>query len=200
MRLLRPLRDVPIALLWGGLATSAVGDQLYAVVLSWIAVAAFGAAAGYLTALQAAIVLLTGMRVEPGDTEAVLRGPSGVMDAAVLVHGDASAPILVAFVVPTAGEHATQPSAQTATQLARGWRATLAALLPPQQMPAHIRVVPAIPLLPSLKPDLGALRALLATENASGVLGRVWTRLRGSGPRASSTQADPPTRHSDVPP
>jgi DHA3 family macrolide efflux protein-like MFS transporter len=34
-----------------------VGDQLYA--LSWIAVAVFGAAAGYLGALQAAVVLLT---------------------------------------------------------------------------------------------------------------------------------------------
>ena len=61
MRLLRPLRDVPIALLWGGLATSAVGDQLYAVALSWIAVAVFGTAAGYLTALQAATVLLTAL-------------------------------------------------------------------------------------------------------------------------------------------
>jgi DHA3 family macrolide efflux protein-like MFS transporter len=61
MRLLRPLRDAPIALLWGGLATSAVGDQLYAVVLSWIAVAVFSAAAGYLTALQAVIVLLTAL-------------------------------------------------------------------------------------------------------------------------------------------
>jgi DHA3 family macrolide efflux protein-like MFS transporter len=59
MRLLRPLRDAPIALLWGGLATSAVGDQLYAVALSWIAVAVFGAAAGYLGALQAATVLVT---------------------------------------------------------------------------------------------------------------------------------------------
>ncbi len=61
MRLLRPLRDAPIALLWGGLATSAVGDQLYTVVLSGIAVGGFGAAAGYLTALQAAIVLLTAL-------------------------------------------------------------------------------------------------------------------------------------------
>ena len=61
MRLLRPLRDPPIALLWAGLATSAVGDQLYAVVLTWIAVAVFGAAAGYLTALQAAVVLLTAL-------------------------------------------------------------------------------------------------------------------------------------------
>src|SRR5271156_7007181 len=61
MRLLRPLRDAPIALLWVGLATSAVGDQLYAVVLTWIAVAVFGAAAGYLTALQAAVILLTAL-------------------------------------------------------------------------------------------------------------------------------------------
>ena len=61
VRLFRPLRDVPIALLWGGLATSAVGDQFYAVALSWIAVAVFGAAAGYLTALKAATVLVTAL-------------------------------------------------------------------------------------------------------------------------------------------
>lgn len=61
MRLLRPLRDTPIALLWAGLATSAVGDQLYAVALSWIAVSVFGAAAGYLGALSAAVVLLTAL-------------------------------------------------------------------------------------------------------------------------------------------
>jgi len=61
MRLLRPLRDTPIALLWAGLATSAVGDQLYTVVLSWIAVAVFGPAAGYLGALSAAMVLLTAL-------------------------------------------------------------------------------------------------------------------------------------------
>ena len=58
VRLFRPLRDVPIALLWGGMATSAVGDQLDAVALSWIAVAVFGAAAGYLTALQVGTVLV----------------------------------------------------------------------------------------------------------------------------------------------
>lgn len=61
MRLLRPLRQAPIALLWAGLATSAVGDQLSAVALSWIAVGVFGAAAGYLGALQAAVVLLTAL-------------------------------------------------------------------------------------------------------------------------------------------
>jgi non-ribosomal peptide synthetase component F len=139
-------------------------------------------------------VKINGTRVEPGETEAALRGLSGVMDAAVLMDGDASAPMLVAFIVPATGEHATKPSAQTAAQLARGWRTTLAALLPPQQVPAQIRVVPAIPLLPSLKPDLGALRALLATENAPGVLGRVWTRLRGGNARGPAPQVRPAVR------
>ncbi len=54
---LRPLRDPALALLWGGLATSAVGDQLFSVALAWIAVQALGTAAGYLTALQAATIL-----------------------------------------------------------------------------------------------------------------------------------------------
>ncbi len=55
--ILRPLRDPALALLWAGLATSAVGDQLFAVALAWVTVGVFGAAAGYLSALQAATVL-----------------------------------------------------------------------------------------------------------------------------------------------
>ena len=58
MRLFHPLRRTPVALLWGGLAFSAVGDQLYAVALTWIAVGALGSNAGYLGALQAFIGLL----------------------------------------------------------------------------------------------------------------------------------------------
>ena len=46
MRILQPLRDGAVAALWGGLATAAIGDQLYTVALSWIAVAVFGTAAG----------------------------------------------------------------------------------------------------------------------------------------------------------
>lgn len=38
MGILRPLRGRSMALLWGGLSLSAVGDQLYAVALTWIAV------------------------------------------------------------------------------------------------------------------------------------------------------------------
>lgn len=57
--LLRPLRQPTMALLWGGLALSAVGDQAYAVAFTWIAVEAFGAAAGWLAAVGPLAVLLT---------------------------------------------------------------------------------------------------------------------------------------------
>ena len=58
MRILQPLRGRSMALLWAGLSLSAIGDQLYAVALTWIAVEALGSNAGYLTALQALIALL----------------------------------------------------------------------------------------------------------------------------------------------
>jgi hypothetical protein len=61
MRLLAPLRTKVIALLWGGLSTSSVGDQLGTIAITWIAVDTFGAAAGYLTACQAATVLLAAL-------------------------------------------------------------------------------------------------------------------------------------------
>jgi len=58
LRILYPLRSTPTALLWGGLSLSALGDQLYAVALSWIAVGVLGTGAGYLTALRFLVVLL----------------------------------------------------------------------------------------------------------------------------------------------
>ena len=61
--LLRPLAVRRVSLLWGGLTLSAVGDQFYAVALVWVAVSAFGPAAGYLTALQAACGLLAALLV-----------------------------------------------------------------------------------------------------------------------------------------
>ncbi len=48
-----------MALLWGGMALSAIGDQVYAVALSWIAIETFGAAAGWLMALGPLTQLLT---------------------------------------------------------------------------------------------------------------------------------------------
>ncbi len=59
MLLLRPLRQRTMALLWGGLALSAVGDQAYNVAFAWIATEAFGAGAGFLVALGPMAGLLT---------------------------------------------------------------------------------------------------------------------------------------------
>ena len=66
MRILTPLRDTPVALLWGGLSLSAIGDQLYIVSVIWIAVGLLGAWAGYLPALGAAVVLSPRCSAEAG--------------------------------------------------------------------------------------------------------------------------------------
>lgn len=63
MTIFLPLRIRAVALLWGGLSFSAVGDQLYAVALSWIAVELLGANAGYLSALQALTLLVAALSV-----------------------------------------------------------------------------------------------------------------------------------------
>jgi MFS family permease len=59
--ILRPLASRKIALLWGGLALSAIGDQLFTVVLGWVAVQEFGTNAGLLTAVQAAVMLVVAL-------------------------------------------------------------------------------------------------------------------------------------------
>jgi len=105
--------------------------------------------------------------------------------------------VLVAFAVPAPG----QTTARDAAGLARGWGAALAALLPPQLVPARILVVPAIPLLASLKPDLLALRASLSErEVVPGVLGRTWTRLRDAGRSVLAECMQPEVRHDDFVP
>lgn len=63
MRIIQSLRQGPVALLWCGQSLSALGDQLYTVALTWIAVAVMGAAAGYLTALQAGVALVATLTV-----------------------------------------------------------------------------------------------------------------------------------------
>jgi MFS family permease len=59
--LLVPLRRRTVALLWGGLSLSAVGDQLFNVVLGWVAVESFGTNAGLLPAAQSAVLLATSL-------------------------------------------------------------------------------------------------------------------------------------------
>lgn len=63
MRIFLPLRSAPVALLWSGLSLSAIGDQLYIVALTWIAVGVLGANAGYLWVLQALALLLAALGI-----------------------------------------------------------------------------------------------------------------------------------------
>lgn len=57
--LLRPLAHRPTALLWAGLAGAAVGDELFRVVLGYVAARTLGPDAGYLSVVQAAATLAT---------------------------------------------------------------------------------------------------------------------------------------------
>ncbi len=108
--LVRALRERPIALLWAGLATSAIGDQLFAVVLGWVGTGLFGANAGYLGALQGAVVLSVALFAGPfADRLAPRRAmvAADVVRAAMLVlvvvlwlrAGGPSGAVLVAAVV-----------------------------------------------------------------------------------------------------
>ncbi len=57
--LLRPLRTRTLGLLWAGMAASAVGDELFRVVLGWVAVRVLGPDAGYVAVAQSAAMLAT---------------------------------------------------------------------------------------------------------------------------------------------
>jgi amino acid adenylation domain-containing protein len=146
-------------------------------------------------------VKINGIRVEPEDTEAALRGLPGVADAVVLAYDDGRKAALAAFVVPASGEHTARQGASPSLDRRAGqWRSALAALLPPQLVPARIRVVPAIPLLPSMKPDLAALRALLEAEDAPGVLAGIRAWLRGHRPHGPAVRRQPPVRRDGTAP
>ncbi|MBV8915261.1 MAG: MFS transporter [Acetobacteraceae bacterium] len=125
MRLLQPLRTRSILLLWSGMSLSAIGDQLYAVALSWIAVSVFGSAGGYLTALQAVVVLLAalglGRWADRWDPQRSMIGADLLRAATLLLvvgawmaHGGPAAGFLVlAVVVLAAGQAVFQPALQT---------------------------------------------------------------------------------------
>lgn len=89
---------------------------------------------------------INGMRIEPGEIEAALRGEAQVQEAAVVPGADGRP---VAFVAAPG----TDPAALRAALLARA-----RAALPSAMWPAAITVLPALPRLGSGKPDLVALR------------------------------------------
>ena len=124
MRVLRPLRTPAVALLWSGLSLSAVGDQLYTVALSWIAVGVFGAGAGYLAALQGLAVLLAALGIGRwADRWEAMRSLIatdlvralvliGVVVAWLLRGGPGAAALIVAVVVLAVGQAVFQPALQ----------------------------------------------------------------------------------------
>ena len=126
MRIFHPLRRVPVALLWGGLSLSALGDQLYAVAPTWIAIGVLGSNAGYLGALQAFIALLAvlgiGKRADRWDHKRGMIG-ADLTRAAVLLAvaaawlasgGPNVAQVVCAIVVRAIGQAVFQPAPQSA--------------------------------------------------------------------------------------
>ena len=125
MRIFRPLRGRSMALLWGGLSFSAVGDQLYAVALTWIAVGVLGSNAGYLSALQAFIGLLAVLTIGVwADRWELLRGMIasdlasaavllGVVAAAMIIGTPSVGGLVCAIVVLALGQAVFQPAMQS---------------------------------------------------------------------------------------
>lgn len=94
-------------------------------------------------------VKINGIRVEPAQTESVLRAQADVEDAAVLARQMPNGPVLVGFVAPKPGA-ALDPSDISAA---------LARLLPAVQSPTRLHVMAEIPRLAGFKIDQTALLA-----------------------------------------
>ena len=120
--LLRPLAIGRVRLLWGALTLSAIGDQLYAVALVWVAVTVFGAAAGYLSALQAGCglvaALLAGRWADQWEQRRAMAG-ADLVRATVLLglvawwlanNGPPPTGLAVAILVLAAGEAVFRPA------------------------------------------------------------------------------------------
>ncbi|MEV6224702.1 amino acid adenylation domain-containing protein [Nocardia fluminea] len=95
-------------------------------------------------------VKIRGYRVELGEVESALRAVPGVRHAVAAVVGKA-APKLVALVVPTPGT----------TLRVDAVLAVTADLVPSYMVPAHLELLPELPLTPNAKPDRKAIRAVL---------------------------------------
>ncbi len=122
--LVRPLRQPSMALLWGGLALSSVGDQAYAIAFTWIAVEAFGPTAGWLVAVGPLVVSLTlvfGGRLADGWVPLWAMLGADVARAAVLLGvvaawsasgGPSPAALVAAVAVLGAGQAVFRPALQ----------------------------------------------------------------------------------------
>ncbi len=99
-------------------------------------------------------VSLRGLRIEPGEIEAVLASHPGVSAAVVVASEDpAAGGRLTGYVIPAAGSGPSDP------ELAGAVRALAAARLPGYMVPAAIVVLDSLPLTASGKVDRTALPA-----------------------------------------
>jgi len=168
--LVRPLRQPSLALLWGGLALSSVGDQAYAVAFTWIAVEAFGPAAGWIVAVGPLVVLLTlvfGGRLADG--WAPLR--------AMLGADVARATVLLGVVAAWSASGGPSPAALIAAVAVLG--AGQAVFRPALQA-----VIPALVADPSALPAANAL--LDATERIARLLAPPWSARSSSCCRSAT--------------
>jgi MFS transporter, DHA3 family, macrolide efflux protein len=137
--LLRPVAHRPTALLWAGLAGAAVGDELFRVVLGYVAVRTLGPDAGYLAVAQAVATLaalllgarllerLPPLRVMLG-ADLVRAGALAGLAAVWFVLGDPPAwALFAAIVVLGAGLAAFRPAMQAALPVLAGDRTMLPA-------------------------------------------------------------------------
>jgi O-succinylbenzoic acid--CoA ligase len=100
------------------------------------------------------VITTGGEKVVPGDVEAALLSAPGVRDAVVVGLPDQEwGELVTAFIV---GEDQSRPPGLE--QL----RAHVRASLPAYAAPGRVVAIPAIPLLPSGKPDRAALRGLIS--------------------------------------
>lgn len=113
MLMLKALRERSIALLWGGQALSAIGDEIYRVALIWLAVGLIGESAGYLASAQSASLLVLslvgGYWADRWDRRRTMIGVDAVRAAVALVPvaafyaGRVSLPVLTVVAVVLSG-------------------------------------------------------------------------------------------------
>ena len=126
-------------------------------------------------------VKIRGFRVELGEIEALLGSQPGVAECVVLLRGDSAQKMLVAYVVPEAGE-----TAQVAA-----WREVLGRQLPEYMVPAAFMVLDELPVTTNGKVDRRALPAperpaaapaaapAAPTGELEGRLAELWARVLG---------------------
>lgn len=197
MRIFHPLRGAPVALLWGGLSLSALGDQLYTVAMTWIAVQVVGSNAGYLSALQSAVVLLAvlgiGRWADRWDHQRSMIGAdlsrAAILLAVVIVWlatgGPSAAQLVAAIVVLAVGQAVFQPALQSVLPMLVADTALLPAangLLDATDRSARLFGPGLVAMLAAMVPEVHFLTLDAASFLASAGAILLITRLRPSPP------------------